>query len=377
MAEAPHWPTLSGRAGRPARAGHRGRRRHRPRHRRRAVAARRARHRLRRRRRGAGRSSGRDCPSRRRSRPTSRDEADVDRLFDEVRRRSAGSTRWSTMPASPGRPAASRRSTPADWRRCIEVDLTGQFLCARRAVPLLKAAGGGSIVNMSSAAGRFGYAFRTPYSAAKWGVIGLTQSLAKELGPHNIRVNAILPGIVEGPRIERRDPRRAPSSSASPTRRWSEHYLEKVSLRRMVSPQDVAAMVAFLLSPTRATTSPASRSASAAMSRRSEEWTHDQCRDRRHRASSAAPGRSAFARAGHEVALWDPSPAAAGGGARLHRAACWPISPPTICCGGQAPDAVLRPHHRRRRLAEALAGAIHVQENTPENLEMKRRVFSA
>ena len=75
--------------------------------------------------------------------------------------------------------------------------------CARdRAVPMLKAAGGGAIVNMSSAAGRFGYAFRTPYSAAKWGVIGFTQSLAKELGPDNIRVNAILPGIVEGPRID-------------------------------------------------------------------------------------------------------------------------------------------------------------------------------
>ena len=87
------------------------------------------------------------------------------------------------MPASPGPTAAIEEIDPADWRRCIEVDLTGQFLCARRAVPLLKAAGGGAIVNMSSAAGRLGYAFRTPYAAAKWGVIGLTQSLAKELGP--------------------------------------------------------------------------------------------------------------------------------------------------------------------------------------------------
>ena len=90
---------------------------------------------------------------------------------------------------------------PADWRRTIDVCLTGQFLCAHHAVPLIKAAGGGAIVNLSSAAGRFGYAFRTPYSAAKWGVIGFTQSLAKELGPANIRVNAILPGIVEGPRM--------------------------------------------------------------------------------------------------------------------------------------------------------------------------------
>ena len=96
---------------------------------------------------------------------------------------------------------------PAEWRRCIDIDLTGQFLCARRAVPMLKAAGGGSIINMSSAAGRHGYAFRTPYSAAKFGVIGFTQSLAKELGPANIRVNAILPGHHRGPAHERRDRR--------------------------------------------------------------------------------------------------------------------------------------------------------------------------
>src|SRR6202007_2349995 len=92
--------------------------------------------------------------------------------------------------------------TPEEWRRCIDICLTGQFLCAHHTVPLIKQAGGGAIVHMLSPAGRHGYAFRTPYSAAKFGVIGFTQSLAKELGPHNIRVNAILPGIVEGPRME-------------------------------------------------------------------------------------------------------------------------------------------------------------------------------
>ena len=129
-------------------------------------------------------------------------------------------------------------------RRC----LTGQFLCARRAVPMLKAAGGGSIVNMSSAAGRHGYAFRTPYSAAKFGVIGFTQSLAKELGPDNIRVNAILPGIVEGPRMEKVIRDRAVQLGIAYDE-MEKRYLERVSLRRMVSPHDVAAMVAFLLSP--------------------------------------------------------------------------------------------------------------------------------
>jgi NAD(P)-dependent dehydrogenase (short-subunit alcohol dehydrogenase family) len=138
--------------------------------------------------------------------------------------------------------------TPADWRRCIEVCLTGQFLCAHFAVPLIRKAGGGAIVNMSSAAGRFGYAFRTPYSSAKWGVIGLTQSLAKEVGPDNIRVNAILPGIVDGPRMQGVIRARAEQIGIS-YKEMEERYLEKVSLRRMVSQEDVANTVLFLLSP--------------------------------------------------------------------------------------------------------------------------------
>jgi NAD(P)-dependent dehydrogenase (short-subunit alcohol dehydrogenase family) len=113
---------------------------------------------------------------------------------------------------------------------------------------LIKAAGGGAIVNMSSSAGRHGYAFRTPYAAAKWGVIGLTQSLAKEVGPAGIAVNAILPGIVRGPRMEGVIRARAGQLGVS-YEEMEQEYLSRVSLRRMVSQQDVAHMVLFLLSP--------------------------------------------------------------------------------------------------------------------------------
>lgn len=136
---------------------------------------------------------------------------------------------------------------PAEWRRCLDIGLTGQFLCARQAVPHIKRAGGGAVINMSSAAGRHGYAFRTPYAAAKWGVIGLTQSLAKELGPHNIRVNAILPGIVAGPRMEGVIRDRAAQVGVS-YEDMEARYLDKISLRRMVTMEDVASSVAFLLS---------------------------------------------------------------------------------------------------------------------------------
>ena len=138
--------------------------------------------------------------------------------------------------------------SPADWRRTLEVCLTGQFLCAHFTVPWLKRAGAGSIVNLSSAAGRFGYAFRTPYSAAKWGVIGFTQSLAKELGPSGIRVNAILPGIIQGARMEGVIQARADQLGLSYAA-MEKQYLDRISLRRMTAADDVAASVLFLLSP--------------------------------------------------------------------------------------------------------------------------------
>lgn len=136
---------------------------------------------------------------------------------------------------------------PEAWRQCIDIGLTGQFLCAHFAVPMIKAAGGGSIVNMSSVAGKFGYAFRTPYAATKFGVIGFTQSLAKELGPDKIRVNAILPGIIEGPRIDAVIQARADQVDVS-FDEMKAQYVAQISMGRMTSPHDVAAMTAFLLS---------------------------------------------------------------------------------------------------------------------------------
>jgi NAD(P)-dependent dehydrogenase (short-subunit alcohol dehydrogenase family) len=172
---------------------------------------------------------------------------DVARLFGEAQALLGGLDVLVNNAGIAGPTGAVEDISPTDWRRCIDVCLTGQFLCAHFAVPMLKAAGGGAIVNMSSAAGRFGYAWRSPYSAAKWGVIGLTQSLAKELGPSNIRVNAILPGIVAGPRIERVIEARAQQVGVS-YEEMERAYLDRVSLRRMVTAQDVAGAVLWLVS---------------------------------------------------------------------------------------------------------------------------------
>jgi len=84
-----------------------------------------------------------------------------------------------------------------DWDRTIAVDLNGMFYCTRKAVPLLKAAGGGSIINLSSVAGRLGFPLRTPYSAAKWAVVGFTKSLAEELRGTGLCAMTVLPGSVD------------------------------------------------------------------------------------------------------------------------------------------------------------------------------------
>jgi len=174
-------------------------------------------------------------------------ESDVDRLFDEAAGTLGGLDALINNAGVAGPTGKIEELDPADWRRCIEVDLTGSFLCARKAVPMLKSAGGGSIVNISSVAGKYGYPFRTPYASAKYGIIGLTETLAKELGPSEIRVNAILPGLVKGERIEAVI--RARAQETGQTYEETEaKYLEKVSLRRMVSADDIASMILFLLS---------------------------------------------------------------------------------------------------------------------------------
>lgn len=175
------------------------------------------------------------------------DEGDVARFFEAALSALGGLDALVNNAGIAGPTGGVEDISVADWRRCLDIGLTGQFLCARLAVPHIKAAGGGSIVNMSSSAGRHGYAYRTPYAAAKWGVIGFTQSLAKELGPSNIRVNAVLPGIVEGPRMDGVIRDRAERLNLS-FDEMKAQYLQTVSLRRMVTPQDVAASIAFLMS---------------------------------------------------------------------------------------------------------------------------------
>jgi NAD(P)-dependent dehydrogenase (short-subunit alcohol dehydrogenase family) len=170
---------------------------------------------------------------------------DVERLFEDVKRHLGGLDVLVNNAGIAGPTAKVEDIRPEDWERCIAVDLNGMFYCTRKAMPLIKAAGGGSIINLSSAAGRLAFPMRTPYSAAKFGVVGFTESLAAEAGPDKVRVNCIQPGVVEGERIERVIEAKAKGLGVD-KEEVRRRLLEGVSLHTTVSAQDIANMALYL-----------------------------------------------------------------------------------------------------------------------------------
>lgn len=136
---------------------------------------------------------------------------------------------------------------PDDWEKVVQVNLNGTFNVTRLAIPHLKKSSAGVIINMSSIAGRFGYADRSPYSTTKWGIVGFTKTLSIELGEFGIRANAILPGAIAGARIERVLEGRAKVSGRSvEDERKSAMSIQ--SIKRFVDPRDIAALAVFLAS---------------------------------------------------------------------------------------------------------------------------------
>jgi len=136
---------------------------------------------------------------------------------------------------------------PADWQRSLTVSLTSHYRTCARVIPAMKAARHGSIINVSSTAGQHGIGLRAPYVAAKWGVIGLTKTLAIELGPYGVRANAICPGSVDGDRMRGVIAREAAARGVSAAAVERE-YLEGQSIARFVQPAEIADLCLFLAS---------------------------------------------------------------------------------------------------------------------------------
>ena len=176
------------------------------------------------------------------------DPAAVDRLFGDVKAALGGLDALVNNAGIAGPTAPCESVKLDDWKRTLDVNLTGAFLCAQRAIPLLKASKNASIANLSSAAGRFGFPLRTPYSASKWGIVGFTKSLSIELGEFGIRVNAICPGAVAGPRIDAVAAAKGAQRGIAPEVVLAE-MVAKTSLKRLIGADDIANAIVFLASP--------------------------------------------------------------------------------------------------------------------------------
>lgn len=175
------------------------------------------------------------------------DRTAVARLFDEAVGRLGGLDCLVNNAGVAGPTGAVDEINPEDWDRCIAIDLTGQFNCARLAVPHLKQSRNASIMNVSSQAGRHGFPMRSPYAAAKWGVIGFTKSIAIELGAFGIRVNALLPGIVAGDRQRRVLEAKAQARGMS-FKEMEALAFSYTSIKDYVTPEQLADLVVFTAS---------------------------------------------------------------------------------------------------------------------------------
>jgi len=172
----------------------------------------------------------------------------VDQVFAEQRTRFGGLDVLVNNAGVAGPTCGIDVMSEAEWTSTVDINLNAQYRFAHHATPLLKDSEHGHLICISSVAGRLGYAWRTPYAATKWAIVGLMKSLAAELGPDGVRVNALLPGIVEGPRIDKVIGARARQLGLAEAA-MREDYLKKISLRRMTTAEDVAAMALFLCSP--------------------------------------------------------------------------------------------------------------------------------
>ena len=171
----------------------------------------------------------------------------VEKYFDAIKEKTSTLDAQINNVGIAGPTGPMENLSLADWQNTIEVNINGHFYFTKYAIPLLKANQGGSIINISSTAGLFGFPHRTPYAASKWAVIGMTKSLAMELGDFNVRVNAICPGSVSGDRMGRVIEAKAKSIGVS-EQELQQDYESMVSLNTFVDKEDIASMALFLIS---------------------------------------------------------------------------------------------------------------------------------
>lgn len=176
------------------------------------------------------------------------DEKDVAQLFAEIRARHGRLDVFVNNAGMSGPIMPIAEMDIAEWDRCININLRGAMLCLREAARIMVPQGSGSIINMSSLMGLKGYPMRTAYSATKFALIGITESMAREVGPAGVRVNALCPGAISGELMDKVVTRRALAEGKTEAQIIEENYTSVAALRRWVDPEEVAEAALFFAS---------------------------------------------------------------------------------------------------------------------------------
>jgi NAD(P)-dependent dehydrogenase (short-subunit alcohol dehydrogenase family) len=173
--------------------------------------------------------------------------SDISRIFREARARLGTINTLVSVVGVPGPQSAVEAISDHAWQETFSVNVHGLFYAVRESVPDMKREGWGVIVTFSSGSTRTNMPNRLPYVASKWAVEGITRALARELGPHQIRVNAILPGLIDNDRMRGIIGRKAEDLGCAPDELKAQ-YLRYISMHTAIEPDEIAAAVAFLCS---------------------------------------------------------------------------------------------------------------------------------
>ena len=175
------------------------------------------------------------------------DEDDVSNFFSQVNKKTKKIDALINNVGVAGPTGTIEKLSSEDWEKTLKINVISHFYFAKLAIPMLKKNKGGSIINISSGAGIMGFPLRSPYAASKWAVIGLTKTLAMELGKFKIRVNAICPGTIKGDRMIRVIRDKAKFLKVS-KKKIEKDFISMASMNCWINEEDIGKMCSYLIS---------------------------------------------------------------------------------------------------------------------------------
>jgi NAD(P)-dependent dehydrogenase (short-subunit alcohol dehydrogenase family) len=174
-------------------------------------------------------------------------EDEVSHFFNQIKKKTKKIDALINNVGVSGPTGSLEKLNSEDWENTLHTDVNSHFYFTKRAIPLIKKSKNGSIINISSTAGILGFPLRSPYAASKWAIIGITKTLAMELGKFNIRVNAVCPGTIKGDRMKRVIRDKAIFTKIS-RKTIEKDFISMSSMKQWILEDDIAKMCSFLIS---------------------------------------------------------------------------------------------------------------------------------